>query len=190
MGKAVKIALAGEGGQGVQSVAMILTEAAAMEGKEILYIPNFGVEQRGGVSIAFVQIGDEKIGAPKFKTGDIVVALSDRAVRRVSMHVGPQTVFIYDAGIKGVEDDLPKNAKRILAIPALETANKELHPRVFNVLIMGAVIGATHVVSLEKAKEAIEKKLGYKFEQDPKLREMNFKALERGYEMVAGTGVA
>lgn len=48
MGKTWKIALAGEGGQGVQSVAMILTEAAALEGKEILYIPNFGVEQRGG----------------------------------------------------------------------------------------------------------------------------------------------
>lgn len=107
MDKAVKIALAGEGGQGVQSVAMILTEAAAMEGKEILYIPNFGVEQRGGVSIAFVQIGDQKIGAPKFKTGDIVIALSDRAVRRVGMYAGPQTVFIYDAGIEGVEDDLP-----------------------------------------------------------------------------------
>lgn len=67
MGKTVKIVLAGEGGQGVQSVAQILTDAAALEGKEILYIPNFGVEQRGGVSIAYVQIGDERIGAPKFK---------------------------------------------------------------------------------------------------------------------------
>lgn len=190
MGKAWKIALAGEGGQGVQSVAMILTEAAALEGKEILYIPNFGVEQRGGVSIAFVQIGDHKIGSPKFKTGDIVIALSDRAVRRVGVHVGPETVFIYDAGIEGIEEDLPKNAQSIIAIPALETANKELHPRVFNILIMGAVIGATHVVPMEKAKEAIEKKLGYKFEQNPKLRELNFKALERGYQMVAGTGVA
>jgi 2-oxoglutarate ferredoxin oxidoreductase subunit gamma len=55
---------------------------------------------------------------------------------------------------------------------------------------MGAVIGSTHVVTLEKAKEAIEQKLGYKFEQNPELREMNFKALERGYKMVTGTGVA
>lgn len=190
MGKAWKIALAGEGGQGVQSVAMILTEAAALEGKEILYIPNFGVEQRGGVSIAFVQIGDHKIGAPKFKTGDIVIALSDRAVRRVGVHTGPETLFIYDAGIEGVESDLPQNAKQILAIPALETANEELHPRVFNILIMGAVIGATHVVTMEKAKEAIEMKLGYKFEKNPELRELNFKALEKGYQMVAGMGVA
>jgi len=190
MSEIVKIALAGEGGQGVQSVAQILTEAAALEGKEILYIPNFGVEQRGGVSIAFVQIGDQKIGAPKFKTGDIVIALSGRAVRRVSRYVGSETLFIYDASIEGVEDDLPTNAKKVMAIPALETANKKLHPRVFNVLIMGAVIGATQVVNVEKAKEAIEMKLGYKFEKSPQLRELNFKALEQGIDLVKRMGVA
>ena len=48
-----KIVLAGEGGQGVQSIAKILVEAGYEAGKQILYIPNFGVEQRGGVSIAF-----------------------------------------------------------------------------------------------------------------------------------------
>jgi 2-oxoglutarate ferredoxin oxidoreductase subunit gamma len=55
---------------------------------------------------------------------------------------------------------------------------------------MGAVIGATHVVTLEKAKEAVEKKLGYKFEQNPELRELNFRALEKGYQMIAGMGVS
>ncbi len=190
MGKPVKIALAGEGGQGVQSVALILTDAAEFDGKEALYIPNFGIEQRGGVSIAFVQIDSEKIGAPKFRTGDIVVALSDRAVRRTQMYVGPQTVFVYDAGIQGVEGDLPKNAKQVLAIPALETANKKLHPKVFNILIMGAVIGATGVVTVEKAREAIEKRLGYKFEKNPELRELNFKALQAGIDLMTGLEVA
>lgn len=57
-------------------------------------------------------------------------------------------------------------------------------------MIMGAVIGVTKVVTLEKAKEAIEKKLGYKFEQNPELEELNFKALERGYQLVAEMGVA
>ena len=62
---AIKIALAGEGGQGVQVIANILAEAANAEGKEAIYIPNFGVEQRG-VSIAYVQIDDKRIGSPKF----------------------------------------------------------------------------------------------------------------------------
>ena len=46
---AIKIVLAGEGGQGVQIIANMLAESAYAEGKEAAYIPNFGVEQRGGI---------------------------------------------------------------------------------------------------------------------------------------------
>ncbi|AQS57809.1 2-oxoacid:acceptor oxidoreductase family protein [Desulforamulus ferrireducens] len=186
MGKAVKICLAGEGGQGVQSVAEIIAAAANAEGREALYIPNFGVEQRGGVSIAYLQIADEPIGAPKFDKADILVALSDRAVRRCKQYIDTNTVYVYDASIEGVEEDLPKEgeAKKVLAIPALEISKNELHPRVFNILIMGAVIGATKVIPVDAAKAAIEKKLGYKFEQNPKLRELNFSAIDRGIALM------
>jgi len=183
LAKGSKIALAGEGGQGVQSVAMILTEAAYDEGRQALYIPNFGVEQRGGVSVAYVQISDEPIGSPKFKTGDIVIALSDRAVYRTKQYVDARTVFVYDAGIEIPKEELPAPAGKILSIPAIQVAKEELHPRVFNVVIMGAVIGFTKVVSVEKAQKALEDKLGYKFEQDPSLRDLNYKALERGIEL-------
>lgn len=184
MAKEFKIALAGEGGQGVQSVASIIVEAANNSGREALYIPNFGVEQRGGVSIAFVQIADNKIGSPKFKKADIVVALSDRAVRRTVQYVDQNTTFVYDSDIQGVEEDIPQEAGKVLAIPAIDVAKNELHPRVFNVVIMGAVIEATKVIRMEDAKQALEENLGYKFEKDPKLRELNFKALERGVELV------
>lgn len=184
MAKEFKIALAGEGGQGVQSVASIIVEAANNAGRESLYIPNFGVEQRGGVSIAFVQIADKKIGSPKFKKADIVVALSDRAVRRTAQYVDENTTFVYDKAIKGVEEDIPREANRVLAIPAIDVAKNELHPRVFNVIIMGAVIEATKVIEMKEAKQALEENLGYKFAENPKLRELNFKALERGVELV------
>lgn len=184
MAKVIKIALAGEGGQGVQSVAQIMTDAANDEGKEALYIPNFGVEQRGGVSIAFCQISEERVGAPKFEIGDIVIALSDRAVARCTQYAGPNTVFIYDASIEGVDEFLPKNGAKVFAIPALKIAKEELHPRVFNVIILGATLQATGVLTLEQAKKALELKLGYKFEQNPELRELNYKALERGAELV------
>lgn len=186
MGKTVKMALAGEGGQGVQSVAGILVEAAYDDGKEALYIPNFGVEQRGGVSVAYCQISDDKIGSPKFKYADLIIALSDRAVRRTKRYVNSDTVFLYDSSIEGIENDLPTNAKKVLSIPALDTAKKDFHPRVFNVIIMGAAIAATKVVGMDQAKKALEKKLGYKFEKDPSLRELNFKALEKGAELVQG----
>nr|WP_218070372.1 2-oxoacid:acceptor oxidoreductase family protein [Desulfuribacillus alkaliarsenatis] len=179
-----KIALAGEGGQGVQSVAEILAEAANQEGREAIYIPNFGVEQRGGVSIAFVQISDETIGSPKFKTADIVIALSGRSIPRTAQYVDGNTVFVYDAAIKEHLDALPKHAKKVLSIPALEVAKNELNPRVFNVIILGAVIAATNVITIDQAKAAIEAKLGHKFAQKPELRDLNYRALERGAELV------
>ena len=94
-----KIVLAGEGGQGVQSVAKILVEAGYEAGKEILYIPNFGVEQRGGVSVAFCQIADEKIGEPRFAKGDIIIALSDRAIARCETYTSPESVVVYDSSV-------------------------------------------------------------------------------------------
>jgi len=179
----IRIALAGEGGQGVQSVAEILAEAAYNENQQAIYIPNFGLEQRGGVSIAFLQFSDNRIGAPKFQKADIVIALSERAVARTLSYSGQDTLYVYDSSFKVEQEELPREAKQIIALPAIDTANNELHPRVFNIIIMGAVIGLSNVVRFDSAKEALEHKLGHKFEKDPKLRELNFKALEIGREM-------
>lgn len=234
MAQAIRIALAGEGGQGVQSIAEILAEAANDLGKQALYIPNFGVEQRGGVSIAYVQIGDKQIGAPKFKTADILIPLSPRSVARTKQYAGKDTIYVYDnsliapaevndqiVGIQyfdtvppcptdtdaeveadpkipgetktcafikegpGVDPaDIPANVSKVIAIPANDIAKNELHPRVFNILILGAVIGATEILPLENIKAALENKLGDKFKADPKLRELNFTALEKGYQLV------
>jgi 2-oxoglutarate ferredoxin oxidoreductase subunit gamma len=178
-----RIALAGEGGQGVQSVAEILAEAAYNENQQTIYIPNFGLEQRGGVSIAFIQFSESRIGAPKFNKADAVIALSERAVDRTLSYSDTNTLYVYDSSFNVTREDLPQEAKQIIAIPAVETANNELHPRVFNIIIMGAVIGLTNVVAFDSAKKALEKKLGYKFEQNPKLRELNFQALEIGKQM-------
>lgn len=234
MDKVIKIAIAGEGGQGVQSIAEILAEAANEEGKNALYIPNFGVEQRGGVSIAFVQISSGPIGAPKFQKADILIPVSPRAVQRTTMYAGSDTIYIYDnsliqagevndniIGIQyfdvtppcptahhpnedqpqeliagepktclfskpgpGVEPgDIPE-VKKVLAIPANDIAKNELHPRVFNIIILGAVIAATEVLPMEAIKQALETKLGDKFRKNPELRDMNFKALERGYQLI------
>lgn len=179
----LRIALAGEGGQGVQSIAEILAEAAYNENQQALYIPNFGLEQRGGVSIAFLQFSDKRIGAPKFQKADIVIALSERAVARTIGYSGPETLYVYDSSFNITSNELPREAKQIIGLAAIDTANNELHPRVFNIIIMGAVIGLSNVVSFEAAKEALEHKLAYKFEKDPKLRELNFQALEIGRQM-------
>lgn len=179
----IRVAMAGEGGQGVQSIAEILAEAAYNENKQAIYIPNFGLEQRGGVSIAFLQVSPKRIGAPKFFKADVVVALSQRAMVRTHMYSGPNTTFVYDSSNPIEDGDLPDVSQRILGIPAIEKS-KELSTRVFNVIIMGAVLELTNMVSFEGAQNALIKKLGYKFEKNPALKEMNFQAMEVGRQMV------
>ena len=124
----IKIALAGEGGQGVQSVAEIIAEAAYNEKKQTIYIPNFGLEQRGGVSIAFIQVSDTRIGAPKFNKADVVVALSERAIGRTAVYSDNNTLFVYDSGFIAKAEDLPREARKIIGLPAIDTANRQLHP--------------------------------------------------------------
>lgn len=234
MHKILKLLLAGEGGQGIQSIAEILAEAANTEGKEALYIPNFGVEQRGGISMAYLQITEsgEKIGAPKFELADILIALSSRAIAKTKHHAGTDTIYVYDnslieathvndqiIGLQyfestppcptkqpevkiGEEDvgdnksaayyekskvsvqDIPRNVKKVVAIPANDIAKEELNPRVFNIMILGAVIAVTKILPISAIEKALEEKLKDKFEKNPKLRELNQKALMRGYTLV------
>ncbi|MGI9860953.1 2-oxoacid:acceptor oxidoreductase family protein [Moorella naiadis] len=179
----IKIALAGEGGQGVQSIAEILTEAAYHKGYQALYIPNFGVEQRGGVSVAFVQVSNEPVSAPKFTTGDIVVALSRRAVERVQQYTGPATTLVYDASLEEDVRRLYGAKQKRLAIPALEIAQQEMHPRVFNVIILGVLVGLTGFLERPAVEQALERQFGHKFARDPRLRDLNYRALERGFQL-------
>ena len=177
-----KIALAGEGGQGVQSIAKILVEAGYETGKQVLYIPNFGVEQRGGVSIAFCQISDELIGEPRYSKADIVILLSDRAIDRCSTYVDENTTVVYDTSVCTKTPEF--KAKRIIGVDANRIANEELSSRVFNIIILGVLIEATKVLDIEDVKRAMEYALGKKFDAKPELRELNYKALERGMNLL------
>ncbi|HPU01599.1 MAG: pyruvate oxidoreductase subunit gamma [Firmicutes bacterium] len=205
-----KIVAAGEGGQGIQALAETLALAAYRAGLQSLYIPNFGIEQRGGVSLAFVQISPAPIGSPKFLRADLVAALSPRALRRSGQYLGPETFLLYDnslidapqisdevVGLQSYDTIAPEAfaerssyrdrrpaveapSRCLVAVAASDLARQRLHPRVFNMIILGAIVEITGAVTLEQVKEALEEKLDRRFKKDPRLREHNFAALELG----------
>ena len=213
-----KVVAAGEGGQGVQSMAESLALAAYREGWKALYMPNFGIEQRGGVSLAFVQLSREEIGSPKFLTADLAIVLSCRAFGRCHQYIDAQTVVLYDSslikppevddqvvGLQSYETRAPEafpldfgikpeltetegrelSGERVLAIPAAELARRKLHPRAFNMIILGAAAALMDAVSLAGLKGALEEKLSRYFKRDPRLREQNFEGLEMGFELAS-----
>lgn len=173
-----KILIAGEGGQGVQAIAKVAILTASKMGKKVVHLPNFGVEQRGGVSLAFIQISDNEISFPKFKVADIAVLLSHRAVKRATMHISPGTKIVFDNSIISLEELSDFKTEKI-AIPASYNAKKELIPLVSNMIIFGAL---SVVLDLDK-KTAKKEMLLYfkdKIKSKPELKHYNLAAFLSG----------
>ena len=177
-----RILIAGEGGQGVQTMGHVLATAAHAVGLNVAYMPNYGVEQRGGVSLAFIQIGKGVIGFPKFSTADIIVNMRARAISRIDEYVGNETLYIYDSDlITSIE--LSGVAAEKLAIPATSKATEKLSPKVFNMIMLGALVSELGLLKVKDLEAAFETELADKYAKKPQLRNFNKKALDMGIKM-------
>lgn len=175
-----KIVISGEGGQGVQSIAKIVAYAAFEQGRKAVYVPYFSTEKRGGVTEAFAQIGDTVPGYPKFAKADLWVALSQRAVDRIYEFLQKDTIVIVNSTL--VKDLSTLASWNPIAIEAGRIAKEEFKkPRVFNMVIMGAMVKRIPGLDRGRFQEALEKTFKSKYEHDPSLRELNARAFEKGY---------
>lgn len=155
----MKVLFAGEGGQGVQAIAEILAKAAFDENQSATLIPNFGVEQRGGVSLAFVVIKDKPVVYPKFEQADILAILSERSRERVRDYIGAKTKVILGPAVKGgIKTNLP--------------------PKVWNIVVLSRVNKVEKLVKAESLKRAMEERFARQFAQNPELKELDLKAIQ------------
>lgn len=179
-----RIILAGEGGQGIQTIAKILATATAASGKKVSYMPSFGVEQRGTPSVAFIVMSDFTIRSPKFDTAEFVVILQERAIKRISEFLSPNSSVIFDSSTVPYAK-IPKIAQNRLAIPATKLAYEKFNPKSFNIIMLGALV---KLFSLDKVKtwETILAVLGKKFKTE-EIKKQNYDAFVFGYEAVLET---
>jgi len=78
----IKILLSGDGGQGIQLISDMLAQAAFANNFFVSQIPNYGLEQRGGVSLSYLQISDKEIAYSRFSEPDIMLVMSEQAKKR------------------------------------------------------------------------------------------------------------
>lgn len=172
--------ISGEGGQGVQIISKLLAKVAAKTDKFVCYMPQFGVEQRGGASLAFLQISDKPITYPKFGVADITVAMSNRAIKVLENRLSQETIFIFDSS--NIDDEhlqaMRSKVTKFLSIPARDYANKNLSTNVTNMIFLGAILNYLPEIKVENVKTALVEKLAGKEE----LLEMDQKAIDWGYE--------
>lgn len=99
----IKILLSGDGGQGIQLISDLLCRVAFDKGYFVTYIPNYGLEQRGGVSLAFIQISDNEIVYPKFSKPDLLLIMSNQARARTERY---QLSYVKILDIKDFTENL------------------------------------------------------------------------------------
>ncbi|MCC6020738.1 MAG: 2-oxoacid:acceptor oxidoreductase family protein [Thermoproteaceae archaeon] len=158
----------GRGGQGMVTAAQLLAVAAVMEGKHAQAFPEFGPERRGAPVKSYLRVSDRPIYArePVLRPDVIVVA--------------DPTLFKFEDPLSGAKESsilvvngAYKSPLKTYYIDATSLAVRVLGRPVVNTALVGAVIRATGVVSLDTALRALGKFFsGRLYEANAKLIEL------------------
>jgi len=161
------VMISGAGGQGVVSIAMILSECAAKIG-HCTCLPEHGPEQRGGYSRCTVVVSDGEIYSPMPKKFNFVIAMDDPSAKKYAPQLEPGGLAILNADLVP-----PTPGENKLFVPA-ETIAAELgSPRAFNVVLLGALVGVSNILPEALIEGALKEKFG---------DGVNLEALRKGIE--------
>ncbi len=152
-----KILISGFGGQGVLSMGKILAYGGLMEGKHVTWMPAYGPEQRGGTANVTVIISDTPIASPIQSSFDIVIALNQPSIERFKDKVKAGGILIYESDSiadKPVSEDIS-----IYSISAISKAAEMNNPKVFNMIVLGALLKVCPVISTEGLQRSLTKSL-------------------------------
>jgi len=175
--KRIEVRISGLGGQGVVLAGEILGRAAFYEGKHVVQTQSYGAEARGSAAKSEVIISDSKIGFPKVRKCDILVAMSQNALEKHLEDLKEKGVLIVD---KDKVEHIPETKAKVFKIPATKTAAKLLKSRFYaNVVMLGALTKITGIVKEEAVEKAITDSV-------PETAiEANIKGFREGLKLVA-----
>lgn len=174
--KRTRLVFSGSGGQGVITAAILLAEAAVIhEDMNATQSQSYGAAARGGATRSDVIISDEEINFPVVTQPNILVCLTQEAYTSFASEVRPGGTVLTDS--RFVETTRKVDARQI-ELPMYETVMKEIgKPIVFNICVLGALLGLTELVKQESVQKAISGRVPADF------LAMNTRALTIGYEL-------
>ncbi len=158
----VSLKLAGAGGDGAQTAAMLITRAAINEGFDSSHIPSYGPESRGGTSYADVHIAAKEVLSPASPSPHVLVAFNAPSLVKFGPTVRDGGTIVYDSSvIVGPTDDLAPGV-RVFGVPFTQIAKDLGNVLVKNVVALGALQMATGILPEETFLTAIREALSSK----------------------------
>ncbi len=169
--------LAGFGGQGVMFAGQLLAYTAMEEGLQVTWIPSYGPEMRGGTAHCYVVISDQPIGSPIVRNPKMAMAFNNPSWAKCESQVAAGGLLARNSSLINLES--PRKDITILSVPATEIADELGDRRLANVVMLGAVLTARPVLTVEAVRKALEKHIPAR--RRDKLP-LNYQALARGAE--------
>jgi 2-oxoglutarate ferredoxin oxidoreductase subunit gamma len=170
-----KTVFAGFGGQGVLVMGYLLALTAMRQGKEVTYLPAYGAEVRGGTANCTVVVSDQEIASPVASSPDCAVIMNNPSLARFVNVVRPGGLILVNSSL--VQAPVRRDDLTVVSLPVNALAHELGNDRAANVIMVGALLEASGVITLAAASEVLaETGLGKK----PKILELNRRALALG----------
>jgi 2-oxoglutarate ferredoxin oxidoreductase subunit gamma len=176
-----RLVFSGSGGQGVITAAIILAEAAVLHENLIaVQSQSYGPEARGGATRSDVIIAESPIYFPKVIQPNVLVCLTQQAYANYFSILRPGGLFVTDS--RYVKLGKKVDARQV-ELPMYETVMEKIgRPIVFNICMLGALIGLTKLVHPESIIKVLEAQI------PPSFLDMNRQALDLGLKLSEGLG--
>lgn len=179
-----RVIMAGFGGQGIMLMGQLLTYAGMYDGKEVIWLPSYGPEMRGGTANCAVTISDLPISTPIITRATSAIVMNNPSLEKFENTIIPGGSLFINSSLVDLEakrDDID-----IYRIDANTMAEQMGAPKSFNMLMLGAYLGVNPAVSLDSLEKAMENMLtGSK----AKFIASNMLALKAGVDFVGKSAV-
>ena len=167
--------IAGFGGQGVLLIGQLLAKAAMHDGMNVSWMPSYGPEMRGGEANCAVVISDEAIGSPLVTEPPIAVIMNKPSMIKFGPTMEQGGLMLYNSSLIDIKPD--REDITAVAIDCNGIAEQLGNSRTANMVMLGAIIEKTGVISIDSAMEALKSTFGPKKEH---LLPINRQAMEAG----------
>ncbi len=175
-----QIICSGFGGQGVMSMGQLLAYAGMLENKEVSWLPSYGPEMRGGTANCSVIVSESLIGSPVI-TNDATCAIvmNKPSLIKFEKNILPGGKLLVNSSL--IEDKATRDDVEVYYVNANEIAAECGTDKAANMVMLGAYLELTGVVSVDSVKQAFLKVFG---ERKAHLLPLNELALKKGAEAV------
>ncbi|HPD56159.1 MAG TPA: 2-oxoacid:acceptor oxidoreductase family protein [Smithellaceae bacterium] len=174
---ATKAIFSGFGGQGVLMMGYSLAHSAMNKGYHVTFLPSYGAEVRGGTANCTVAIAEEEIASPVASEPDYLVAMNSPSLFTFQNKITAGGVIFLNSSI--IKDHPNRPDVDICSVPCSELAEEMGNSRVANIIMMGAFIKKTGIVTAEIYLKSLESILG---SRKKSAAEINRRAFSTGFD--------